>query len=36
MIPIVGDIFDISFKANLRNLAILERAIAGRHGRRGR
>ena len=36
MIPIVGDIFDISFKANLRNLAILERAISNRRGRKSR
>ncbi|CAN5597707.1 hypothetical protein BH09PLA1_BH09PLA1_28180 [soil metagenome] len=29
-IPIVGDLFDISFKANLKNLALLERAIEHR------
>jgi hypothetical protein len=32
MIPVVGDLFDISFKANLRNLAMLERAMASRRG----
>jgi hypothetical protein len=27
-VPIVGDLFDMGFKANLRNLAIIERALA--------
>jgi hypothetical protein len=36
MIPIVGDLFDVSFKANLKNLALLERAIGDRRGRRSR
>ena len=36
MIPIFGDLFDISFKANLKNLALLERAITDRRGRRSR
>ena len=36
MIPIVGDLFDVTFKANLKNLALLERAIADRHGKRSR
>ena len=26
-IPIIGDLFDVSFKANLRNIALLERAM---------
>lgn len=33
-IPVVGDAFDASYKANLRNLALLERALAKR-GRKG-
>jgi hypothetical protein len=28
LVPVVGDLFDVAFKANLRNLAILERAAA--------
>jgi hypothetical protein len=28
-VPVVGDLFDMGFKANLRNLAIIERAVAG-------
>ena len=36
MMPIVGDLFDISWKANLKNLALLERAIGERRGRRSR
>jgi hypothetical protein len=32
LIPILGDAFDVAFKANLRNLALLE-AAAGRKGR---
>ena len=27
-IPLVGDLFDVGFKANLRNVALLERAAA--------
>lgn len=27
MVPLVGDLFDIGFKANLRNVAILRRAL---------
>lgn len=27
LIPIVGDVFDVAFKANLKNLDLLERAI---------
>lgn len=35
MIPVIGDLFDMSFKANLKNLTLLERAIANRsRGRR--
>ena len=30
MIPIVGDIVDAGFKANLRNVALLEEALASR------
>ncbi|HET8702096.1 MAG TPA: DUF4112 domain-containing protein [Nitrococcus sp.] len=29
-IPLVGDAFDAGYKANLRNLALLERALAKR------
>ena len=36
MIPVIGDFFDVSFKANLKNLALLERAIADRARRQGR
>jgi len=32
LIPLAGDMFDVLFRANLRNVAILERAIAGRTG----
>ncbi len=28
-VPIAGDLFDIAFKANLRNLAIIDRHVAG-------
>ena len=27
-VPLVGDLFDVAYKSNLRNLALLERAIA--------
>lgn len=29
-IPVLGDLFDMAFKANLRNLALLEGWLAGR------
>ena len=29
-VPVLGDLFDMGFKANLRNLAILEEHLAGR------
>ena len=29
-VPIIGDLFDMTLKANLRNLAIIERHIGGR------
>ncbi len=29
-VPLVGDLFDMAFKANLRNLALLEGWLAGR------
>ena len=28
-IPVAGDLFDVAFKANLRNLAIIERHVSG-------
>lgn len=28
-VPIIGDLFDMAFKANLRNIALLERWAAG-------
>jgi hypothetical protein len=31
LLPIAGDVFDILFKANLRNLALLEQDLASRH-----
>ncbi|MBX9789686.1 MAG: DUF4112 domain-containing protein [Pirellulales bacterium] len=35
-VPILGDVFDVWFKANVRNLALFERAlVAGQSGRRG-
>src|SRR5450432_1887983 len=27
MVPLAGDLFDVAYKANLRNLAVLEKAI---------
>jgi hypothetical protein len=30
LLPIAGDFFDVAYKANLRNLAVLEKAIARR------
>ena len=30
MIPVVGDVFDMVYKANLRNVALLRREISGR------
>ena len=29
-IPVAGDLFDVAFKANLRNLAIIDRYVNGR------
>ena len=29
-IPIIGDVFDVAFKANLKNLALLDRAASQR------
>ncbi len=29
-VPLLGDLFDMALKANLRNLAIIERHVAGR------
>jgi hypothetical protein len=29
-VPLVGDVFDVIFKANLRNIALLERAAAAK------
>ena len=29
-VPLIGDVFDVAFKANLRNLALLERAAKKR------
>lgn len=36
-IPVVGDIFDVAYKSNLKNVALLKRHVeknAGRYGRR--
>jgi hypothetical protein len=33
LLPLVGDLFDASYKANLKNLALLEKAVAKRAGR---
>jgi hypothetical protein len=33
MIPVVGDLFDVAFKANLKNLKLLERAVERRRGK---
>jgi hypothetical protein len=30
IIPVVGDVFDVAYKANLKNLALLEDAVAKR------
>jgi hypothetical protein len=30
LVPLVGDAFDVGFKANLKNLEILERAVAAK------
>jgi len=30
LVPIIGDVFDVLYRANLRNLAILERAVQQR------
>lgn len=29
-VPVLGDLFDVAFRANLRNLAIIERHLPGR------
>ena len=29
-VPLLGDLFDMAFKANLRNLALLEAWVAGK------
>ncbi|MDB5295978.1 MAG: hypothetical protein JWO31_1961 [Phycisphaerales bacterium] len=33
LVPVAGDLFDVAFKANLRNADLLERAAADRLGR---
>jgi hypothetical protein len=33
IIPIIGDLFDVSFKANLKNVALLEKAARDRNRR---
>ena len=30
LLPIVGDAFDVAYKSNLKNVALLEKAISGR------
>ena len=30
-VPVAGDLFDVAFKANLRNLAIIDRHVGGQH-----
>ena len=32
-IPLIGDVIDVAYKANLKNLALLERAVARRAGK---
>jgi hypothetical protein len=34
-VPLLGDLFDVAFKANLKNLALLERAVEKRRKLRG-
>jgi hypothetical protein len=34
LVPLVGDLFDVGFKSNLRNLRVIERAAAAAAGRR--
>jgi hypothetical protein len=34
IVPVVGDAFDVAFKANLKNLALLERAVAKKTARK--
>jgi len=36
VVPLLGDLFDIGWKANLRNLALLEAHLADPHGTRRR
>ena len=33
VVPIVGDLFDASYRANLRNVALLRRSLRGERGR---
>ena len=35
MIPVVGDIIDVAYKANLKNLKLLERAAEKKRGKAG-
>jgi hypothetical protein len=35
LIPVVGDIIDVAYKANLKNLKLLERAAEKRRGKPG-
>lgn len=32
LVPVLGDVLDLFFKANIRNLALLEKAVARRRG----
>jgi hypothetical protein len=34
MIPVIGDLFDVAYKANLKNLKLLERAAERRRGKK--
>jgi uncharacterized protein DUF4112 len=33
-VPVIGDIFDVTWRANLRNVALIERHLADPHGAR--
>ena len=35
LIPVVGDLIDVAYKANLKNLKLLERAVERRRGSQG-
>jgi Domain of unknown function (DUF4112) len=35
LIPVVGDVIDVAYKANLKNLKLLERAVEKRRGKPG-